>query len=194
MSKSQRNKAIATTTFIHKISLNRLGLKRLGEALSIFMNKFYFSSKKILLLCIFSNVTSSIVNIATLSRAIDIDVFYRVQMFFAFSFIVIFFHTLAWHTGFKKSYVGVNDIGIEITTIVFCKTYKYFIPWSRITKVRYINLLFSKDLYVYGDRDLRYIYPPSIRLSLIDTAKFKAAVIAQTHPENPLHEALIKYL
>ena len=148
------------------------------------MEKFYYSSEKYLLLCIF---------LTALHFAINTILLYKVSVWFVTPFIVIFFHVLAWYTGLKKSYAGVNDIGIEITTIVFGKIYKYFIPWSRIIKVRYVNLLFTKELCVYGDKDLRHIYFP-IRLSLINTAKFKAAVIAYSHPENLLHKAVIKYL
>ena len=107
---------------------------------------------------------------------------------------LIFVMLLMWYLGFKNNYIAIKDNSMEIGIEFLRQQTKHNIPLSEITKVKYSNYLVIKDLQVFSLVPLYGMSYTPIRLSLINTHKFKTAILKKIHPEHPLYEAAIRYL
>ena len=98
-----------------------------------------------------------------------------------------------------KSYIEIQDTGIEICSeLIDRQRTRCFIPWQEIIKVKYSQFWIFSEFHVFikdYSNSIKFSSPAiKISLWLMNPAKFKAAVINQTHADNLLHEAVVKYL
>ena len=106
----------------------------------------------------------------------------------------VFSFSLLWQLGLKSNYVATTANGIEVGISIAGQVHRFKIPWSEITEVKYYKFWVFEDLCVFSPVSLYGMNYTPIRLSLIDKAQLKTMIIAATHPENPLHEAVVRYL
>lgn len=112
--------------------------------------------------------------------------------------IILMFQTLVfiliWQLILKNSYIAVNNNSFELNIGFFLSLTKHNIYWSEIKKVKYSNLIILKQFCIFSQNCLYGQPYTPINISLLDTAKFKKAIIDHTKPQNPLYQAVVKYL
>lgn len=163
---------------------------------SAYTERIYFSFKKCCLyflsVILLDQLLMTIV-LFWIEGGLDRDIFiYAIVIFPVVFFKIIFI--LMWQLGGKNSYVAIKDDGIEFGSNFFLHSSKYNISWSKIVYVKPCNCLSGQILYLFIEKPINGRNIISVCLPFINKTKFKTAVINKTHPEHPLHQAVIKHL